>query len=359
MKTITILLPGMGNSPSGGAKIIYEYANRLAADGYEVNIMYPASLLFAERGVYEKFKSVVRFAYYALTRRFKPYHWFNLERRITLKLVMSLGEFHVPISDFYIATALETSEYLSKYRRVDSLHKIYFIQGYESWNFGEERFLKSLKFDLRKIAISPFLKRTIEEMGESAVLIENGLDFSYFIKSKPVQERDKYSISMLYHTQKLKGVDDGLRAISIARQKFPQIKLTMFGHFDRPAHLPKWIIYYKRPDREQHNKIYNETSIFLGTSHSEGFGLTVAESMMCGCAVVCTNNDGYLSICTDQHTALMSPIADPESMSNNIVRLIENDSLRYSIADAGNEMIKKYTWERAYSKLKREIEGQV
>ena len=41
-RRIAFLLPRSGVTPIGGYKVVYEYANRLAADGYEVELVYPA-----------------------------------------------------------------------------------------------------------------------------------------------------------------------------------------------------------------------------------------------------------------------------------------------------------------------------
>lgn len=39
--TIIFFLPGRDKYPIGGYKIVYEYANRFAAEGYPVSILYP------------------------------------------------------------------------------------------------------------------------------------------------------------------------------------------------------------------------------------------------------------------------------------------------------------------------------
>ena len=41
-KSINFLLPSGSLRPIGGFKVVFEYANRLIADGYNVNIVYPA-----------------------------------------------------------------------------------------------------------------------------------------------------------------------------------------------------------------------------------------------------------------------------------------------------------------------------
>ena len=45
--------------------------------------------------------------------------------------------------------------------------------------------------------------------------------------------------------------------------------------------------------------------------------------------------------------------ARPERLAENIIRLIEDDDLRYRIAKAGHENIRQFTWESAYDKLKK------
>ena len=41
---INFLLPHYGLKPSGGFKIVYQYAYFLAENGYKVNIVHPASM---------------------------------------------------------------------------------------------------------------------------------------------------------------------------------------------------------------------------------------------------------------------------------------------------------------------------
>ncbi|MDD6723064.1 MAG: glycosyltransferase, partial [Bacteroidales bacterium] len=67
----------------------------------------------------------------------------------------------------------------------------------------------------------------------------------------------------------------------------------------RPSGLPEWIDYHQRPDDELHLRINNEAAIYIGTSRTEGWGLTVGEAMMCGQAVCCTDNAGFREMATD------------------------------------------------------------
>ena len=72
---------------------------------------------------------------------------------------------------------------------------------------------------------------------------------------------------------------------------------------------------------------------------------------MCGAAVVCTDNKGYMEMAVHEENALVSPVRDAQGLADNIMRLIEDDELRCRIATNAMEHIKQFTWDRAYKKL--------
>lgn len=348
--TISFLLPSHSKNPVGGFKVVYEYANRFVKDGYNVNVIYPAAVFFKGESFNIRMKTNLRYYYYKIYKKYTPYHWFNLDRKVKTYWVKSLDQKNIPTSDVFIATSAETAQCLNNFSF--SLNKIYFIQGYEVWSKGEDYFLKTLDLPLQKIVISPHLLKVVECRGQSAQLILNGFDFNYFKKETDVVLRNKYHIAMLFHLSQAKGCDDGLKALEIVKAKYPLLQVSFFGYPVRPNNLPSWIKYYQAPNKVLHNKIYNDAAIFAGTSHSEGWGLTVGEAMTCGCAIVCTNIDGYRIMAKDEETALLSDPQDFSAMANNIIRLIEDDKLRYEIAKNGNIYIQKYKWEESYNHFK-------
>ena len=105
------------------------------------------------------------------------------------------------------------------------------------------------------------------------------------------------------------------------------------------------------PQKDLHRKLYNQSAIFIGTSYSEGWGLTLGEGMLCGCAIACTNNPGYTILAENNVTALLSEVGDAEGLANNIIKLVEDDLLRLKIAEAGWNRARSYTWERSFEKF--------
>lgn len=350
---IVFLLPEVARLPMGGFKVAFEYANRMADDGYEVEIMLSTSLIAGEFSFKAVIRKWLRFLLYLLFKEAKPTSWFDLNPKIKCRLVPSLHQAYAPKADVYIATAMQTSIYLNRYKT--NAEKFYFIQGYEFWARGEDALLKTYSFDMRKFVVSKYLQKEVEKSGNSAILIPNGFDFTKFDAILDISKRDSLCLGTLYHPDPLKGFPDAIKSVDIVRERYPNIKLKVFGtipkHFDQP-----YIEYVANPDAETLCDLYNDCSIFIGASRSEGFGFTIGEAMICSAAVVCTDTGGYLETAQHQYTALVSSVGDVEAMANNIILLIENDQLRKELVCNAKDKIANFTWDSSYVILKSEIE---
>lgn len=353
-KRVIFLLPGSGHSPIGGHKVVYEYANRLVTDGYQVDVVYPAyGFRYGNHGLpYKLWRVCFATAFFVLRKALGRYScrtWYRLDERVREHWVFSLKQKNVPVGDIYIATAVRTSIYLNTYKGVPDENKYYLIQGYENWgDITKEILLRTYRFKFKKIVISSWLKEIMEQCGETCTLIPNGFDFDYFKLTVPIEQKERFTVCMVYSKVPLKGSADGLKALAAVKEKYPQLRANLFGASAPPANLPEWCSYYRRPDRETHVRLYNEAAIFVAPSWEEGWGLTVGEAMICGCAVACTDNRGHREMANHQDTALLSPAKDTAALAANIIRLIEDDSLRQRIAQSGNRSIQKFTWDRAY-----------
>lgn len=358
-RRIVFLLPAMVGVPVGGFKVVYEYANHLVRDGYAVGIVYRFWRFPRSGGWWRRISVGLR----ALLRAFyhcrRGWHqrcpWFDLDPRILSRTAWSLAESRVPPADIYVATDATTAGGLNAYKRLPPQNKFYLIQGFETWVMGEAQLRETYGFPLRKIAVSNWLKMKIEQGGHSAVLIPNGFDFSCFRRTIPAHERDPACMAMTLHSSPNKGSDIGFKALALVKKKIPQIKVLLYGTGPAPQSLPDGYHYFRRPNQEQLNHIYNEAAIFLGTSFQEGWGLPIGEAMICGAAVVCTDNGGYAEMAKDYQTALVVPVGDPEAMAEKIVELILDKDLRLRLAEAGHDFIQQFTWERSCRLLEQEL----
>ena len=344
-KTVCFLLSGRLCNPVGGHKIVYQYANALADRGHRVlivnNIFRPSALpwyIESSRKVYSFFRNVYR----SIRRENSCRRWFELKPGVIEMQVWTYDVKSMPAADYYVATNALTAPYLLDYRVQDS-HKFYFIQGYESWLVGEEELTRTFHYPYKKIVISEWLRKKLADVSEDAIVIPSGYDNDRFSLDIPITDKEKLSLSILYHEMPEKNFSMGLEVIDKVKTLYPDLKVFVFGVYPRPSCLPDWCDYYQSPDAKTHNHINNVASIYLGTSSNEGLGLTVLEAMVCGQAVVCTDIDGYKEVAKHNETALLSPVGDAHQMAENVIRLIEDDGLRMRLAATANERIKLYS----------------
>lgn len=341
---IAFLFPHGSLYPIGGFKMAFEYANRFAADGWDVTLVYPSAM----RETYN-WRDIARYVGRLFTKGYKP-QWYKLDHRIRQKWVLTLQHFRYDADMAVVGTYVTTIVALNKYQ-LPATQKINFVQDKEDGEADIDLY-ETYHYAMKKIVISKWLNNIMSQIDEHAFLVPNGFDFHYFGLVTPPENRDRHRIIFMYHDAARKAVDVALKAFDMVKRKHPQLRVTLFSAYEKPEGLADWYDFYHTPDRETHVRLYNEAAIYVGSSKVEGWGLTVGEAMICGCAVACTDNQGYLEMAKDDETALVSPVGDADALARNIVRLIEDDELRFRIAHSGNEFIQDFDIEKTYQKFK-------
>jgi glycosyltransferase involved in cell wall biosynthesis len=344
---VNFILPQTGEWPSGGQRIIYEYANGLSRRGHDVSVVHPGRLAINPT-MLDHLKNAVRYALRKIDGRYTPASWLTMEPKVRLLCVPSLAERFVPDADVVVATAWQTAEPVSQYSKAKGLG-FYFIQGLETWNGPEERVYATWKAPLRKIVPSKWLANIAGDIGESAIYIPNGLDLEAFRIETPAEQRRANQLTMLYHNGAWKGCRDGFAALSLVREKDPETRAILFGVPPRPSNLPGWIEYYRSPSPKLLRELYNRTAIFVAPSRTEGWGLTGCEALLCGAALVATDIGGHREFAFHEQTALTSPVESPVALAENILRLIEDPVLRIQLANNGHQFVRRLSYERAVS----------
>ncbi|ANE51980.1 glycosyltransferase family 4 protein [Flavisolibacter tropicus] len=353
---INILLPGICRVPTGGAKVMLEYANRLAADGMDVTLFYPIEPkvnTVNNLSLKRKIRMYRKVFTKKLKQKYSARIWFPLRKEIKERLVPYLGEQYMPDADFTFATAWETAEWAVQYKE-EKGEKLYLIQGYEDWSGTREEVDNTWKMPLKKIVIANWLKKHADALGQEAVLINNGLDFNRFHITQPIEHRQPFSVLMSYHTLTIKGSKDGIAALEIVKKEIPELTVTLFSIYKKPESIPDWIRFDHNPVYLK--ELYNNSAIFISPSLSEGWALPPAEAMQCGCAVVVTDIGGHGDYGINGRDLLLTPSGDIKAMADQIIQLIKNNDRRIAIAKAGNTIIQQFTWEAAYTKLKQEMD---
>lgn len=341
---ITFCLPSLPDVPVGGFKVVFEYANSLLERGHEVSIV-----CFTN----QKFNIVKNYTIkYYLSQLYKHFYpkWFPLDRRVRKIATPYRNETHFPDADIVFATAVNTAEIVYKLPSRCG-KKFYLIQDFENWSFSNEEVYKTYQMGMNNIVVSQWLYELVSEFDPDVRLLKNPIDTKTFSVINEIEKRNPLEIAMLYHYGEHKGIPIALEALELVRQQYPDIHVTMFGACEKREEIDKdWISYYQNQTAPQLRELYNNTAIFICASINEGFGLTGAESMACGCVLVSTAYKGVFEYANDTN-ALLSPVNDPQALAANILRAIEDADLRHALARKGSEDLKGFSLERAVEAL--------
>ena len=357
---VTFVLPNHARKASGGARVVYQYANGLAGRGHDVVVVHAALL---EPWQYRPGLSLRREPKVVArglldtvqARRSGPGRpaWQQVDPRVRLEYVSTLAPGNVPEADVVVATAWRTAESVARYPASRG-RKHYLIQHYETWDAAPDRVDATWLAPLRKIVIAEWLLEQGSALGADDLLqVPNAVDHGRFRLLRPVDDRPR-RVAMLWSPAPEKGGTVGLRALELARRTVPDLRAVLFGVRPRPARLPAWVDYVHNPAPTRLvEDVYNGSAVYLCPSRSEGWHLPPAEAMACGCAVVSTDQGGVRDYARHGRTALLSPVGDPYALADNLVRLLTDDAERARLAEAGNRLIRTFSWDRSVDSFER------
>jgi GT2 family glycosyltransferase/glycosyltransferase involved in cell wall biosynthesis len=323
----------------GGIRVVLEHATRLRARGHNVSIYYLG-------GGVDFFR--------------RPVPAIRFDCLDALKA--ALGRFR----GIKVATWYQTAPWV-----VDSLRPgdrgYYLVQDVEegyALNAEEGAAVRATyRLDLRPITEGVWVRDQLRQrFGRDSVFIGIGLDFDVF---RPVSGgREPQRILTQARTwsaggaagARLKGWETARNTVLRCFELNPSTTLTTFSVEGRPqlgALLPH--SHFQLPSDPLLAKLYSHAGLYLLTSTHEGFGLTAAEAMACGCPVVATFAQGNEEFCIDGRTALMAPAGDVEQLAKHCRILQCDPSLAAELGERGRRFILDYTWDRVVDRLERDF----
>ena len=89
--------------------------------------------------------------------------------------------------------------------------------------------------------------------------------------------------------------------------------------------------------------LYNCAAVLAFPSRYEGFGLTVLEAMACGTPVVCSNSSSLPEVAGE--AALLTPADDPAALTQALLRVLSDESLRQRLHVQGLRQAARFSWD--------------
>lgn len=344
---VAFILPMPTFKVVGGYKIVYEYANFLNENGYDITIIYDS-----HKGTNsKKYPAIIVFLIRLLIGKFGPF-WFELNKGIKKKIYYDLSSSKINDYNVIVATAAETAIIVNK----TDAKKVYFVQDYEDWHISEKELWKTYNYDMNIVTIARWLQDKIESVSDKTITyIPNGINAQIFKAKIEYSKRKKHSISMLYHKDVRKGCDIGIQLILKLKKVYPDLEVYMFGSPKREKTWPDWIFYKQNASQQEVCDIMNKSALFICTSRSEGFGLTGLESLFSGCVLVTTDCKGVREY-ADESNAFIVKVDDFEGLFNAVCVAFEDENLCIDKLNNLTNTLNKFNSDNSKNDFKNFIE---
>jgi glycosyltransferase involved in cell wall biosynthesis len=223
----------------------------------------------------------------------------------------------------------------------------------------QEKAASTYRLPMQKVANSTWLKREIESTyGATHIPIVNpAIDHTVFWDRRIRTSDGPLRIVSLGRPEARKGFPELLSAMKLVLAEHREVEWVVFG-----AHRPPYqddaapYSFVRLPINNVLAELYSSSHIAVNPSWYESFPLPPLEAMACGCAVV-TTVIGTEDYAVDEETALVVPARDSQALARAISRLITSPNLRATLAKAGLQRARSFTWNATVSRMERILES--
>lgn len=341
--TIYFLVAGTLDQSSGGLRIILEHANRLAARGHKVEVVQIYRLPFASPQRKLRFFGLWLDQ---LRRGFDQPAWFALSNDVKRQFRYFNRLPKLVQGDKVIATYFPTHELLGD---VVERHDCYsLIQGYETFQVDPEVLHRHWRSASTNLVISKWLQNLVKDIAGQAELVPNAIDQEFFHDLGLREAGGPPTVLFISMPHEAKGTNDIVAALNRIHEAGVEFRVLSFGKADPSDFgLKPECEFHRLPSQDTIRELYSRAHIFVGPSHSEGWGLPLAEATACGAAVVASDTPGHFEFLTPDRDALFFPIRDVDTLTSQLRRMIEDEHLRSDLQASARKALEPFTWARA------------
>lgn len=318
-----IVIPALSLEKGGGARFLYQLGNVLVDMGHDVEYIIP------EIGAVD---------------------W---PARARITRVKEITPECFPPADFILPNFYPTvfPAWQSQKGQVVRLSLVY-----EPLCIPNAEVSKSTYFiDAPIITISQWQRQLVlTQIGRDSTVISGGADPAFFYPQPKLSNqtgRKNIFYIMRGAGYTWKGNEDFVKACVLLKETMADFDVYIVNpepgnfYFTYPHQL------LKADNDYQMARLYAQADLFVYTSYYESFGLPSLEAMACGTAVATTDCGGNRDFTRNGENCMVVPPGDVGRLADAMHRLLSDDKLRQSLADAGHAFAREWTWQRTAGQL--------
>ncbi|NAZ87139.1 FkbM family methyltransferase, partial [Kineococcus indalonis] len=328
---IAVLVPR--TDVGGGARVLFEHANRLAARGHDVVVL----------------------AHHPAPR------WFPLSARFEqVPVGLDLADAVPPCDlitcgywDQVLSAAVSHIAPVLHFEQGDA----HLFEDLTPASFAKVQ--KHMAAADAHVTVSTRVQRILgERFGVEAGVLPNAIDPAVFHPRTTPAPGDRYVLCVGWDGNEFKGMGEARRVADALATTHPDVRVVWVT--PRPPLEPFGTVVVA-PPQQVLAELYRDAAVYLCTSHYESFPLPPLEAMASGTPVVSTDNTGVLEYARDGENLLLAPVRDVRALHAALARVLDEDGTAEALRDGGLRTARRFNWDAIVDELEalcREVAGR-
>lgn len=263
-------------------------------------------------------------------------------------------------SDIIISTRYTFSKLLGKYGKKDCIK----IAQEHNHHNNNKKYIKKVVNSLKNIdyfmpvsqELTEFYSKQLKNKQNKCYYIPHGLEY-FPKKCANIENTQIISVGRL---DPIKGFPDLIDIFKTIEPQCPNWTLNIVGsgkQYDElknkisELNLENKVFLLGGKNKDELNKIFSNSSIYVMTSYSESFGLVLLEAASFGIPLVAYDSaQGANEIIKNGENGFLISNRNKNEMINKILDLINSSELRYNLGQAGRLLANNHTEENIQKK---------
>ena len=228
---------------------------------------------------------------------------------------------------------------------------------------AETYFRKSMRWvapSLNKASVvvtpSGYLQQVFAQHGYQAQVVPNIVNLDKFVFKPRTGVANPHAPCLVItrNLERIYGIETALAAVAILQRSIPAIRVFVAGsgplkdeliQLSAALQLADNVVFTGKLPPDEVAKLYAEADIMLNPTTVDNMPNSVLEALANGIPVVSTNVGGIPYLVSDNETALLVEVNNPEMMAAKIQQLITDAQLYQKLVRNGKLQVENYAWQ--------------
>ena len=199
-------------------------------------------------------------------------------------------------------------------------------------------------------------------------VIHPGVDSRHFTPGPPGARASSPTFLYVGRLKRYKGVDVAIRALAVARQTRPDVRLDIAGSGDYAPALQALatrlgvgpaVTFHGFVSEADKIQLLRQAWANVFPSPKEGWGITVVEAGACGTPSLASDSPGLRDSVRHGETGYLVRHGDEQALAQRMLQMAGEPSLVERLGSAARRFAEDHTWERSAQATERHLQDLI